>query len=45
MTNNNEFEYKGILECLINDPDSIFFIYYLISTKGVLNKERNSNKL
>ena len=39
-TNNNEFEYKGILECLINDPDSIFFIYYLISTKGVLNKER-----
>ena len=40
MTNNNELEYKGIQECLINDPDSLLCIYHLISTKGVLNKER-----
>ena len=40
MTNNNVLEYKGIQECLINDPDSLLCIYHLISTKGVLNKER-----
>ena len=40
MTNNNEYEYKGIQECLINDPDTKFCIYHLISTKEVLNKSR-----
>ena len=40
ITNNNEFEYKGIQECLINDPDNQLCIYHLISTKGVLNKDR-----
>ena len=40
MTNNNENEYKNIQECLLNDPDKLYCIYHLISTKDVLNKKR-----
>ena len=40
MTNNNEYEYKGVEKCLISDPDEEFCIYHLIYTKDVLNKKR-----
>ena len=40
MTNNNENEYKKVLQCLVNDPDKSYCIYHLISTKDVLNKKR-----
>lgn len=39
MTNNNELEYKGIKECLLNDPDINYCIYHLIATKKVLGKK------
>ena len=41
LTNNDELEYKGMLECLIsNDPDSKHCIYHLISPKKVFGKDR-----
>ena len=40
FTNNDEREYKGMLECLKNDPDSQYCIYHLISPKLVKGKER-----
>ena len=40
ITNNNEIEYRGPQECLINDPDNQNCIYHLISPKEVLNKNR-----
>ena len=40
ITNNNENEYKGMLECLINDPDEKNCIYHLISPKSVVGKKR-----
>ena len=40
MTNNNINEYKGIQECLLNDPDNNRCIYHLISTKEVVGKNR-----
>lgn len=40
MMNNNEYEYKGVEKCLLNDPDEELCIYHLISTKDVLNKKR-----
>lgn len=40
ITNNNELEYKGIKNCLENDPDSQECIYHLISTKEVIGKKR-----
>ena len=40
LTNNNENEYKGIQECLLNDPEKIFCIYHLILPKDVVGKKR-----
>ena len=41
LTNNDESEYKGMLECLISDnPDSQNCIYHLISPKKVIGKKR-----
>ena len=40
ITNNNEKEYKGIQECLLNDPDQKFCIYHLILPKEVVGKKR-----
>ena len=40
LTNNNENEYKGILECLLNDPDKKFCIYHLIMPKEVVGKKK-----
>lgn len=40
LTNNDEKEYKGMLECLLNDPDEKSCIYHLISPKQVLGKHR-----
>ena len=40
LTNNNENEYKGIQECLINDPDEKLCIYHLILPKEVVGKKR-----
>ena len=40
ITNNNELEYKGIKNCLENDPDSQYCIYHLILPKEVIGKKR-----
>ena len=40
LTNNNENEYKGIQECLLNNPDKKFCIYHLILPKEVVGKKR-----
>ena len=40
ITNNNELEYKGIKNCLENDPDSQHCIYHLITPKEVFGKKR-----
>ena len=41
LTNNDELEYKGMLECLISEnPDSQHCIYHLISPKKVIGKNR-----
>ena len=40
ISNNNIFKYKGIENCLLNDPDSQFCIYHLISPKNVFGKKR-----
>ena len=40
MTNNVELEYKGKLNCLLNNPDSEFCIYHLIAPKKVVGKNR-----
>jgi hypothetical protein len=40
LTNNNENEYKGIQECLLNNPDQKFCIYHLILPKEVVGKKR-----
>ena len=38
--NNNILKYKGVENCLINDPDSQYCIYHLISPKNVIGKKR-----
>ena len=40
LTNNDELEYKGVLNCLINNPDNEFCVYHLILPKAVLGKNR-----
>ena len=40
MTNNDENEYKGIKNCLENDPDKLECIYHLMNTKEVIGKKR-----
>ncbi len=40
LTNNNEKEYKGIQECLLNNPEEKFCIYQLILPKEVVGKKR-----
>ena len=40
LTNNNENEYKGIQECLLNNPDKKSCIYHLILPKEVVGKKR-----
>jgi len=40
LTNNNKNEYKGIQECLLNDPDKKLCIYHLILPKEVVGKKR-----
>lgn len=40
LANNNENEYKGIQECLLNNPDKKFCIYHLILPKEVVGKKR-----
>ena len=41
LTNNDEFEYKGILDCLIaENPDNQYCIYHLITPKKVIGKNR-----
>jgi hypothetical protein len=40
LTNNNEKEYKGIQECLLNNPEEKFCIYHLILPKEVFDKKR-----
>ena len=39
-TNNNELRYKGLENCLTNDPDSQECIYHLIVPKKVVGKNR-----
>ena len=40
ITNNNKLQYKGIENCLINNPDSDYCIYHLISPKKVIGRKR-----
>ena len=40
MTNNNEFQYKGIENCLLKDPDSEQCIYHLILPKNVVGRKK-----
>ena len=40
LTNNDELQYKGMLECLLKNPDNEKCIYHLISTKKVLGRNR-----
>ena len=41
LTNNDEFEYKGMLDCLTYEsPESKYCIYHLISPKTVIGKNR-----
>ena len=40
MTNNNILMYKGIENCLLNDPDTQYCIYHLIYPKKVIGKNR-----
>ena len=40
LTNNNQNEYRGIQECLLNNPDEKFCIYHLILPKEVVGKKR-----
>ena len=40
ITNNDQIEYKGMENCLMNDPDLQFCIYHLIVPKKVLGKKR-----
>ena len=40
ITNNDELEYKGAQECLLNDPDEGLCIYHLIVPKEVVGKKR-----
>ena len=40
ITNNDEFEYKRILECLLKNPDTEHCIYHLILPKKVLGRKR-----
>ena len=40
ITNNDVNEYKGIEECLLNDPDEKLCIYHLITPKEVLGRKR-----
>ena len=40
MTNNNILKYKGIENCLINDPEKEKCIYPFISPKNVVGKKR-----
>ena len=40
LTNNDEFEYKGIKNCLLNNPDKKHCIYHLILPKEVIGKKR-----
>jgi hypothetical protein len=40
FTNNNKFIYKGVKNCLLDDPDRQLCIYHLIAPKSVEGKER-----
>ena len=40
ITNNNKFNYRGIENCLLNDPDKQLCIYHLIAPKEVIGKKR-----
>lgn len=40
ISNNNILKYKGVENCLLNDPDSQYCIYHLICPKTVLGKKR-----
>ena len=40
ISNNNELKYKGVENCLLNDPDSQYCIYHLIIPKKVIGKKR-----
>ena len=40
LSNNNEKDYKGIQECLLNNPEEKFCIYHLILPKEVVGKKR-----
>jgi hypothetical protein len=40
ITNNNYVKYRGVENCLLNDPDSQYCIYHLIAPKKVIGKER-----
>ena len=40
ISNNNKFKYKGVQNCLLNDPDSQSCIYHLIAPKHVIGKKR-----
>ena len=40
LTNNDEFEYRGMRKCLLKNPDRQFCIYHLILPKEVIGKKR-----
>jgi hypothetical protein len=40
ITNNNKFNYKGVENCLLNDPDKQHCIYHLLYPKKVKGKKR-----
>lgn len=40
ITSNNKFIYRGIENCLLNDPDKHLCIYHLIAPKEVIGKKR-----
>ena len=40
ISNNNILKYKGVENCLLNNPDSQYCIYHLISPKAVIGKKR-----
>ena len=40
ILNNDVLKYKGIEKCLLNDPESQYCIYHLISPKNVIGKNR-----
>ena len=40
IINNNKVNYKGVKNCLLNNPDNQHCVYHLIAPKKVIGKKR-----